>query len=180
MEPQFLSQAYRTYDIPPKGVEDRIVASAEQRAAIADALDLASLEALTFEYSLRRSGKDRFKLDGQLEASLVQTCVITLESLEATVSEQVHIEFWPLEDIEKLEAPDHGGEFEIDFEGPEPIEGDVIDIGQLAYETLASAIDPYPRKPGVEFSQKSGDQDDNGKSEESPFEVLKTLKPGSN
>ena len=34
-------------------------------------------------------------------------------------------------------------------------------------------LDPYPRKPGVDFSFEGDDQD-----RESPFGALKALKPG--
>lgn len=180
MEPQFLSCTHRTADIPPKGVEGHLAATPAQRAAIADAVDLVSLDSLSFDYRLRHSGKNRFKLDGTLRASLVQTCVVTLDPVESEVFEEIHLDFWPAEEVARLEAPEHSAEFEVGLEGPEPIEGDVIDIGQLAYELLASSIDPYPRKLGVEFSPQSGSGKNDGNSDESPFSVLRSLKQANN
>lgn len=180
MEPHFLSGAYRTVDIPPKGVEGRLVASPEQCTAIADALGLVSLDGLTFDYRLWRSGKDRFKLDGTLRASLVQTCVVSLEPIESEIMEEVNLDFWPADEVATLETPEHASEFEIDLEGPEPIEGDTIDIGQLTYETLASSIDPYPRKPGVEFDEKAGPGEGDENAGDSPFAVLRSLKSANN
>lgn len=177
MQPHFLSRAYRTADIPPKGVEGRLVATDGQRAAIADALDLASLDTLSFDYRLRRSGKDRFKLDGKLEARLMQVCVVTLEPIRAEIREEIELEFWPAGEIARLEAPGQATESEIGLEGPEPIEGDFIDIGQLAYETLASVVDPYPRKPGVEFDAEASPGDSGEASADSPFSVLRSLNP---
>lgn len=177
MQPHFFSREYRTADIPLKGVEGRLIATPGQRAAIADALDLASLDAFSFDYHLRRSGKDRFKLDGKLEAHLMQACVVTLEPVEAQIREEIDLEFWPADEVARLEAQDQSNETEIGLEGPEPIDGDVIDIGQLAYETLASGIDPYPRKPGVEFDAEASPDDSGEASADSPFSVLRSLRP---
>ena len=45
-----------------------------------------------------------------------------------------------------------------------------IDLGALASEFLALALDPYPRKPGVEFEAPAVDDAD-----ESPFDALAEL-----
>ncbi len=45
-----------------------------------------------------------------------------------------------------------GGEIVLDAEGPdspETFSGDTIDVGALAEEFFELAIDPYPRKSGV-------------------------------
>lgn len=178
MEPQFLNLAVRAADVPPEGVEGRLTADAGQRAAIADALDLVSLDALTFDYRVRRSGRGRLKLDGRLEASVVQSCVITLEPLENMVSEEVSLDFWPPEEIAGLEQTAAPAEFEIGLEGPEPLEDGTLDIGQLAYETLASSLDPYPRKPGAVFEEESRPRDAH-EVEDSPFAALRSLKTGN-
>ena len=38
-------------------------------------------------------------------------------------------------------------------EPPEPIVDGTIDLGGVTLEFLALALDPYPRKPGVEFTE---------------------------
>jgi hypothetical protein len=57
-------------------------------------------------------------------------------------------------------------------EGPEEITSLHLDLAVPALEELALSLDPYPRRPGVEFSPKNGDTEP----PESPFAVLKTLK----
>ena len=51
-----------------------------------------------------------------------------------------------------------------------------IDIGQIAYEILASSLEPYPRKEGAAFEWEEPNDDGDG-AEESPFAALKSLKP---
>ena len=66
----------------------------------------------------------------------------------------------------------------IDPDGPdlpESFTGDTIDIGAVVAEIVAMALDPYPRKPDVEFGGHiEGDATDEKKP--SPFAVLKNLK----
>ena len=56
---------------------------------------------------------------------------------------------------------------------PDEITNGQIDLGALAAEFLMLGLDPYPRKPGADFSFEGDDQD-----RESPFGALKALKPG--
>jgi hypothetical protein len=56
---------------------------------------------------------------------------------------------------------------------PDPIVNGRIDLGALASEFLALGLDPYPRKPGVEFKSLTEDADD---ARPSPFAVLGKLK----
>jgi hypothetical protein len=59
---------------------------------------------------------------------------------------------------------------------PETFEGDTIDAGDVVAEFAALSIDPYPRKPGVEFATHlEGDPDDRG-GRPNPFAVLKDWK----
>jgi uncharacterized metal-binding protein YceD (DUF177 family) len=50
------------------------------------------------------------------------------------------------------------------------LESDEIDLAHIVTEHLALEIDPFPRKPGAEFSYTPDTP------EESPFAVLKALK----
>jgi uncharacterized metal-binding protein YceD (DUF177 family) len=57
---------------------------------------------------------------------------------------------------------------------PDPIIAGRIDLGALVTEFLALSLDPYPRKPGVEFEDAPTAPDD--RLEESPFAKLAALK----
>jgi uncharacterized metal-binding protein YceD (DUF177 family) len=52
---------------------------------------------------------------------------------------------------------------------PDVLEDDAIDLAAYVVEHLALEIDPFARKPGVEFEYTPPDE------EESPFAVLKKL-----
>ena len=67
-------------------------------------------------------------------------------------------------------------EVDIDAEDPpEPILGSTVDLGVLTTEFIAVGLDPYPRKPGVEFTPFI--EDDGSEDEaESPFSGLAALK----
>jgi hypothetical protein len=57
-------------------------------------------------------------------------------------------------------------------EGPEEIDSLHIDLAAPVLEEFALSLDPYPRRPGVEFAPKSPDS----APAENPFAVLKDLK----
>ena len=53
----------------------------------------------------------------------------------------------------------------------------MIDLGVVAYETLATSLDPYPRKPDAAFDWADDENAGEEASEPGPFDVLRTLKP---
>jgi hypothetical protein len=72
-----------------------------------------------------------------------------------------------------MPAERHGRrEVEVVLEDmPEPLVGGMVDLGALATEFLMLAIDPYPRKPGIEFEAPS-----TGDASAQPFAALAALK----
>lgn len=121
-------------------------ANPAERAALADRFGLVSLDRFHASFSLRRLRKDLIRLKGHISASLVQACVVTLEPIPAEIAEDVELDF------SETEA-DPGEEIDLDAEaadGPEPLIGGMIDLGEVAAEQLGLAIDPYPRKAGAE------------------------------
>ena len=146
-----------------------------ERTAIMNLLDLGALDDVEFVYRLRRGGGRRIHLSGRLRASVVQTCVVTLDPVPATIDVPVEAEFWPPEKIaalqEQVDDPAQTG----GMDWPEPIEGDAIDLGPLIYETLATSLDPYPKKPGAQFDWAKGQLDER-MPQNGPFAALRSLK----
>jgi uncharacterized metal-binding protein YceD (DUF177 family) len=169
-----LSRSLRVDEIKD-GAQGEIDATASELAGIAKLLDLKGLEQLTFTYRWSRGGSDRLRLTGRLTAQAIQTCVVTLEPVEATIDVPVDAEFLPADLIEQLDenAEEPGGQGHLDW--PEPIIDGKIDLGPFIYETLATSLDPYPRKQGASFdwSQASPEQDTGGSG---PFAALAGLK----
>ena len=146
---------------------------AAARRAIADELDLLDLPAFRFEGAIRASGSDAWALTGQLRATVVQACVITLAPVETTLTEDVSLIFSPY-----VATPDEE-EIEMGDETVEPL-GQWIQLGDIALEALSLALPTHPRAPGAELPEDA--QEDTGAEEpRRPFaglaDLMKAKKP---
>lgn len=159
------------------GEQGLIEIGAAEREAIAALLDLPRLDQLSFAFRFTRRGQGRLALKGSLLAAVTQTCVVTLEPVESTLDIPVEIEFWPASQIKAYaetadEAASHGV-----LDWPEPIDDGKIDLGPIIYQTLATNLDPYPKRAGASFSWPEADSETPGTEEEKgPFAALKQLK----
>ncbi len=153
-----VSFAANVAKLPKNGLPVVIEADARQREALAGAHDLVSVERYRAELLVTNWKRNGVQVTGRVEADIVQECVLTLEPIESTISETVEGLFLP-EDSKLGRAGFHeGGEILLDAEGPdgpETFSGNTIDVGALAEEFFAMAIDPYPRKPGASLPVKS-------------------------
>jgi uncharacterized metal-binding protein YceD (DUF177 family) len=171
-----LSRTLRVDELK-EGEERTIEVNRAERETIAALLDLAALDRLNFAFRLHRRGQGRVALHGTLAAAVTQTCVVSLEPVESALDVPVEVEFWPIPMIDDLaaspdEAASHGT-----LDWPEPIEGGKIDLGPVIYETLATALDPYPKRKGVSFEwSEAGGAGAEPEQAESPFAALKRLK----
>ena len=118
-------------------------ANAEELAAIAGRLRLLSLDRLDAHSVLTRDG-DRVKARGRLKASLSQACVATGEPVAQHVDEAFDLSFVP--------APTAEEELELDADQLDTIfhDGLGIDLGSAIADTLALALDPYPRSAAAD------------------------------
>jgi len=118
--------------------------------------------------ALRRESPTKFIYRADLEADIVQACVVTLEPLSSHISRPIEREllFSPLrrgEEAKPVEAEDGV---------PEEIHDLHYDLAAPLLEEFSLAIVPYPRKEGVAFAGT----DDPESRPKSPFEALKILK----
>lgn len=150
-EPLPFSCAVPVATVSAAGCSGEIVLDDVQRKALARLLDVLSVERFAFEYTLSSIGRDRFRLTGSLKVSVLQECVVTLETIENNIEDEIDLELWPEKDVAVAEKLANEDGRSIIIDGPEPIDGDTIDIAQIAYEHLSSMIDPYPRKKDAEF-----------------------------
>jgi hypothetical protein len=125
----------------------RIAANDEERASLALRFGLLSLDRLDAEIRLVRIAGGEVRLDGTLEADLVQPCVVTLEPVAARLSDVFSLIYRPGLDEEAADrlALEDPGDALI-----EPLIGDVIDIGEAVAQQLAVVMDPYPRASGAD------------------------------
>lgn len=166
-----LSWSHATTDIPDGGLVRERQASEEECAATASALGLISLPALRAKYKIFRLAGGAYRLHGEIFADVVQACVVTVEPVPSRAHDTFDAEFWA-----ELDETDDGRE-EIpilDGRDVEPLEHGTISVGRIVYETLAAALDPYPRKPDAEFSWRDDTVPDPARI--SPFAALSKLK----
>jgi hypothetical protein len=151
---------------------------AAARAAIARWAGILSLDALTAVVTLRKASPTRFKLAVRLEADVTQACVVTLEPVSGHIAQDFDRELHFSAPRRRAGTGESAGVTLMnpeDDEAPEEIESLHYDLAGPVLEELVLALDPYPRRPGVEFA--AGEAPADGR--ESPFAVLKGLKPGA-
>ena len=147
--------------IPHEGIERQVAATVEECAALAARMRIPGVRSLSCHFDLRPGVGGRILAKGRLRAAIVQSCVVTLEDVSATVNDRFVVHFVP-----------EGTEIdEDDPESPDeiPYAGDQIDLGEAAAEQLALSLDPYPRSPGATLPEAASDP------EESPFAALARL-----
>ena len=158
-----------TDSLPERGREVKRTATADELQALAEALEIPSVESLSAKIYAVSVGDRHFRVTGALDAAVVQSCVVTLEPIRNSVSAQFSAEFRPAGEV-----PDEDGVIDLDDATEiEPLAGAAIDFGRVVFEELAAALDPYPRKPGAVFKPGTGPK---AAKPESPFAVLAQLK----
>jgi uncharacterized metal-binding protein YceD (DUF177 family) len=159
------------------GEERSIEIGGAEREAVAALLGLAALDRLGFVFRVHRRGRGRLALQGTLAAVVTQTCVVSLDPVESALDVPLQVEFWPISMIEDLTASVDEAASPGTLDWPEPIVDGKIDLGPVVYETLATALDPYPRREGVSFARsEAGGSGDDVEAAETPFAALKRLK----
>jgi uncharacterized metal-binding protein YceD (DUF177 family) len=144
-----------------------VEATAEECAALAQDFGLPRIQALSGDYQLKTSAKG-IHVTGTVKASITQVCVTTLDSFDSIIEEEVEVDF-----AEPVGMPAEPPTDINEYEPPDEIVNGQIDLGGLTAEFLALGLDPYPRKPGVDFSYQ-----DPSDAKDSPFAALNKLKSG--
>lgn len=150
-------------------------ADENERAALAALWNVKSVESFEAELQVSRWKRDGVRVKGEVHARLTQACVVTLQPVAAAIDEPVEALFVPEgSKLARIDA-DSSGEVVVDPDGPdmpETFSGDEIDIGAVAAEFAALAIDPYPRASDAAFSPDIEAPEDDEK-RDSPFAALK-------
>lgn len=168
-----LSRPQNVDALPPRGLTVDLAADAEERRLLAEVLDIVAVDRLEATLTVTPWRKTGAKVTGKVSADVRQACVVTLDPVEEHVEEEVELTFLPAAEIG---AP--GTEVEIDiatYDPPEPLEGRTVDLGAIMAESMALGLDPYPRKPGVEFTPFIEDDGSNDEAA-NPFTALGQLR----
>jgi uncharacterized metal-binding protein YceD (DUF177 family) len=160
-----LSRPVDVMNVPPRGQEVHVKATADECAALAQDFGLPGIQSLSADFKLKNSAKG-IHVTGVVKASVTQVCVVTLDSFDSMIEEEVEVDF-----AEPAGMPPEPPTDINEYEPPDEIVNGQIDLGALAAEFLALGLDPYPRKPGVDFAYQ-----DPRAEEDSPFAALNKLK----
>jgi uncharacterized metal-binding protein YceD (DUF177 family) len=160
--------------MPVAGRELAVSPSAEERESIAAQLNLTSVDRLEVKlHAVKFRGGIR--VTGRLEAAITQPSVVSLEPVTQEIAESIDRIFLP--GPEKPFAEAANAEIFVDLEGddvPDHFDGPEADLSELIVETLALAVDLYPRAPGESLDDLGLEPD---VVEDHPFSALKGLKP---
>ncbi len=162
-----LSRLIDVMKIPPRGQDVHVEATDEECTALAQDFGLPAIRSLSGDYHLKASAKG-IHVTGVVKASITQICVMTLEPFDSMIEEEVEVDF-----AEPIGMPAEPPTDINEYEPPDEIVNGQIDLGALTAEFLALGLDPYPRKPGIDFSYQ-----DPSDAKDSPFAALSKLKRG--
>ncbi|MEM7043937.1 MAG: DUF177 domain-containing protein [Pseudomonadota bacterium] len=128
---------------PEEGVIVELTATAAEREALRARFDLVDLTSLSASVGIEKKTLE-LVLAGTIEATVAQTCVVTLKPVASALEVPFERRYRRRETHEKMlasgEVPDPDDEIDIDL-----LEDSEIDIGEAVAEELYLALDPYPR-----------------------------------
>jgi len=146
-------------------VRVEIKASPAQCEALAKLNGLVAIADFIARFDVVRLGRTGAKVTGEVRAHITQNCVVSLEPFDSEMREPVEVRFAEgakdfsgaarpkrgefLKEAQELVVEHHIGE----EEEPDPIVDGKINLGALACEFFALALDPYPRAPGVDLAE---------------------------
>jgi hypothetical protein len=127
---------------PSGGIEFAFEASPEECRGLAARFHLVAVDRLTGQARLDRIDGEMIRLHGRLQAEVVQSCVVSLEDVPATIDEPFECHFT---------RPDAGAAGDLAWdEDVEPLAGPELDVGEIFAQQLSLMLDPYPRAAGAD------------------------------
>lgn len=130
-----------------QGRDILIEADEDTRARVAARLNLIAVDRLAVVAAVR-SVAGGIGAKGEVQAQVVQACAATALPVPAALIEAFDLRF-----LRDIDAPvDADEEIEISSEDCDllPLDGDRVDLGEAAVQTLSLALDPFPRHPDAD------------------------------
>lgn len=147
-----------------------IEADENERKALAKRFGIVSIEALSAaaEFHEKAAG---IEAHGQLRAHVTQSCVASGAPVAQSIDEPFHLLF-------TASGQPEGDEIELSADDCDQMEhdGQAIDLGEAVAQTLALALDPFPRAPDAEVVLAEAGVVPEGEEVKGPFAALKGLK----
>lgn len=168
MTPPEFHRSERVDTIGERARSVTVTASPAECAALAGRFGLVEVTSLVGTFSLQRD-TDGIVAHGRVTAHVIQACVVTGEGVPASIDEPLALRF--VDDVGVA-----GDEIELTADALDviPYSDGAIDLGEAAAETMALALDPFPRSPNAQATLKAAGvlrEEDVG-----PFSGLAALK----
>lgn len=154
------------------GARIDLVADEKERKAIAQRLGLVSLGRLDAHATLDKE-RQRIRARGRIRASLEQSCVATGDPVAEHIDEAFDLVFLPELADDAADQEVELGEADCDVVF---YDGGAIDLGSALADTLALAMNPYPRSAVADAALKEAGV--LSESQVGPFALLAKLKKG--
>jgi uncharacterized metal-binding protein YceD (DUF177 family) len=142
----------------------QIKATPSERKKLSQRFDLLALDRLTAAVELRRRADEVIVLEATFEAQFVQSCVVTLEPVAGAVSDRFMLVYGRADAEQEIGSQRDEAAFE-------PLNGDVIDIGEAVAQELSLSLPAFPRRPDAKLEAETLVE-----ASESPFISLARLK----
>ncbi|MBS0519205.1 MAG: DUF177 domain-containing protein [Proteobacteria bacterium] len=134
----------------PAGAALEIVASDSERAALVRRFGFLELPAFAARVTVDRRPGGQIVVEGRLRGKIVQACILSLDPVTQELDEAFHIVF--KQGLAEERDPESGEALvSAQADAPEPLPGNLLDVGEIVAEQLSLAADPYPRKPGLKL-----------------------------
>lgn len=164
----------RLHELGRGAVSIDLAARSDDLASIARQLKIPAVRSLSAKVTVK-PWLDGAEVLGRLRAVVEQICSVSLEPFDQDVDAEFDVRVVPAGSPHAATA--EGGELELDPDAADPpdvLTGDGFDLAAYVVEHLALELDPFPRKPGVEFDYAPPQE------ETSPFAALKALQARKN
>lgn len=141
---------FRVADLPQnQPTLFEIIPNKETLTALAGELDLQDLRKVRFKGEISGFGKADWQLNARLGATVVQSCVVTLEPVTTRLEVDIQRRF-----VSTIELPEEvDGEVEMPEDENAELLGTHIDVEQVLAEALALNLPLYPRADGAAISE---------------------------
>lgn len=149
-----------------------VTADEAERAALARRFGVIAIDALSADFAVRRDAAG-IVARGTLSGAVVQACGVTGEPVPQTIDEAFDLRFLP-------EPGGAADEVELNEDECDTVfySGGAIDLGEAAAETLALALDPFPRSANAEAALREAGVLSDEDNPTGPFAALAKLRKG--
>lgn len=122
-----------------EGYEIVVEATPAERDALAKRFGLRELQKLAATLTFTRGRAGTIEMNGHINASVTQGCVVTLEPVHSSINADFHQLYAEAPETLTNVNPD-----DLDAE-PEPIFAHSMEVGEVVAQNLSLNLNPYPR-----------------------------------